>query len=171
MNEPVQPSQPDVQSQPPQLPMLICSRCGTTNPSYATQCWLCSTDRMQSTVGAPQLIPVDQYIADPAIARSQKRTQTICATLLAVCVVLTILIGIGIASDEPGGLIAYGIIIGPAYLATGVRALRGVATNETQDASKLLLTFVLSGTFTVMAIFFLAIASFIAFFVWCLTQL
>lgn len=155
------------QLQPPQLPPLVCSRCGSMNPPYATQCWLCSGgDRASSAVAA--LVPADQYVSDPAIARWHARTQTICAALLVVCVVLTVLIAIGIAVDQPGALIAFGIVVGPAYLATGLRALRSMTTNEKMDASKLLFTFILSGTFTVLAIFLLVIACFVCFFVWCL---
>ena len=167
------------QLQPPQLPPLVCSRCGSMNPPYATQCWLCSgASSAGSTSGSSAglsgtvagLVPADQYVADPAIARWHARTQTICAALLVVCVVLTVLIAIGIAVDQPGALIAFGIVVGPAYLATGLRALRSMTTHEKMDASKLLITFILSGTFTVLAIFFLVIASFVAFFVWCLYE-
>jgi len=69
--------------------------------------------------------------------------------------------------DERGSLIGIWL----AYDGELRAALARVVLVACCYAAQLLLTFVLSGTFTVMAIFFLSIASFIAFFVWCLTQL
>jgi hypothetical protein len=158
-------------SEPPLLPTLICQRCGAANPPYAKQCWLCSTSDRSEIVPAARLVPLTEFANDPARLRSQSRTQSICAALLVACVALTVLIVIGFSIQDPGMLIPLIVVVGPAYLATGVRALHGFATDGKPKASSLLLTFLFSGMFTVLAVVLLAIASFVAFFVWCLTQL
>lgn len=158
-------------NEPPVMPTLICQRCGATNPPYAKQCWLCSTSDRTESDPAARLVPLTEFTNDPARMRSQSRTQSICAALLVACVVLTALIAIGFAVQDTGMLIPLLIVVGPAYLATGVRALRGFAKDGQPKASSLLLTFIFSGMFTVLALVLLAIASFVAFFVWCLTQL
>ena len=140
------------------------------NPPHATTCWLCGdSDRVAND--SPKLIPAGELAHDPAFKSNQSRTQTLCSALLILCIVLTILIGIGLAVQEPGSLIAYAIFVGPAYLATGVRALHGMATDRQPKASSLLLTFLFSAVFTTMAVVLFVIASVIAFFVWCLSQL
>jgi hypothetical protein len=158
-------------NEPPLLPTLICQRCGAANPPYAKQCWLCSTSDRSGSVAAARLVPLTELIDDPARLRSQSRTQTICAALLVGCVALTVLIVVGFSIQDPGMLIPLLIVVGPAYLATGVRALHGFARNGKPKASSLLLTFLFSGMFTILAVVLLAIASFVAFFVWCFSQL
>ncbi len=157
--------------EPPLMPTLVCSRCGAANPPYAQRCWLCSTSDRSESVPAARLIPLTEFTGDPARLRSQSRTQTICAALLVACVVLTVLVVIGFAVQDRGMLIPLLVVVGPAYLATGVRALHGYAAHGQPKASSLLLTFIFSGLFTVLALIVLAVVSFIAFFVWCLSQL
>ncbi len=79
--------------------------------------------------------------------------------------------GVGFAMQDPGVLVPYAILVGPAFLATGVRALHGYAADGKPNAAKLLTTFFLSGIFTFLALTVLAVASFLAFFVWCVSQL
>ncbi len=158
-------------NEPPVLPTLVCNRCGAANPAYAQQCWLCSTsDRSESDPSA-KLVPLTDFANDPARLRSQSRTQSICAALLVACVLLTVLIAIGFAVQDQGMLIPLVIAVGPAYMATGVRALHGFATDGQPKASSLLLTFIFSGMFTLLALGLIVIASFVAMFVWCLSQL
>lgn len=141
------------------------------NPPHATVCWLCVGSDRSSSSELPKLLPTTGLPHNSEIQKNQSRVQTLCAALLVMCIVLTILIGIGLAVQDPGTLIAYAIFVGPAYLATGVRALYGMSREDQPKASTLLLTFLFSGVFTAMAVALFAIASVIAFFVWCLTQL
>lgn len=158
-------------NEPPLMPTLICQRCGAANPPYAEQCWLCSTGERASSVPAARLVPLTELTNDPVRLRAQSRTQNICAALLVACVVLTMLVAIGCLVQDRGMLIPLLIVVGPAYLATGVRALHGFATHGQPKASSLLLTFLFSGMFTLLTLVLLAIASVVAFFVWCFTQL
>ena len=158
-------------NEPPRMPALLCTRCSAANPPYATQCWLCSTsDRGQSSTTA-QLVPLTDFAKDPAKSRSQSRTQQICAGLLVASLVLTLLIAIGFAVQDRGMLIPLLIVVGPAYLATGLRALHDFSTDRQLKASSLLFTFMFSGLFGVLALALFVIASCVAFFVWCLTLL
>jgi hypothetical protein len=157
--------------EPPLQPVLLCQRCGATNPTYATQCWLCSTsDRTASAVPA-RLIPLGEFANDPARLRSLSRTQQICAGLLVASVVLTLLVVIGCAVQDRGMLIPLLIVVGPAYLATGLRALHDYSSDRRFKPSSLLLTFLFSGLFGVLALILFAIVAFVAFFVWCLSEL
>ncbi len=156
-------------NEPPVMPSLYCSRCGATNPPYAAQCWLCTNKA--SNTSPVVLVPITDNANDPVYQRSQRRTQQVCAVLLAGCILLTVLIGIGFGMQDPGMLIPYAIVVGPAYLATGVRALHGYAVDGKPTATKLLTTFFLSGVFTIGFLMVLAVASFLAFFVWCISQL
>jgi hypothetical protein len=158
-------------NEPPRMPPLLCRRCGAANPPYAKVCWLCSTgDRTESNL-ASALIPFTEFENDPARMRSLSRTQQFCAGLLVACVVLTLLVVIGFAIQDRGMLIPLLIVVGPAYLATGLRALHDFATDKQLKASSLLLTFLFSGLFGVLALALFIVASCIAFFVWCLSQL
>ncbi len=158
-------------NEPPLLPALYCSRCGSMNPPHATACWLCGPNNTsQASESSAILIPDPQFLNDPGIRRNQSLAQALSAVLLVVCVVLTILVGVGLAAQEPGSLVPYAIFVGPAYLATGVRALYKTSHGERPTAASLLMTFLMSGVFTFMAVILLAVASFVAFFVWCLHE-
>ena len=158
-------------NEPPRLPPLLCTRCGAANPPYATQCWLCSaSDRGQSDATA-QLVPLTEFTNDPSKLRTQSRAQQVCAGLLVASLVLTFLIAIGFAVQDRGMLIPLLIVAGPAYLATGLRALHDFSTDKQIKASSLLLTFLFSGLFGVLALALFVVASCVAFFVWCLSLL
>ena len=117
------------------------------NPPHATVCWLCVGSDRSSSSELPKLLPAAGLPHNSEIQKNQSRVQTLCAALLVMCIVLTILIGIGLAVQDPGTLIAYAIFVGPAYLATGVRALYGMSREDQPKASTLLLTFLFSGVF------------------------
>ena len=157
-------------NEPPLQPVLICQRCGAANPTYATRCWLCSTtDRTQSAEPS-RLIPLPESASDPARLQSLSRTQQICAGLLVATAILTLLIVIGCAIQDRGLLIPLLIVVCPAYLATGLRALHDYSSNKQIKPSSLLLTFLFSGLFGVLALVLFAIITVVAFFVWCLSE-
>jgi hypothetical protein len=158
-------------NEPPIMPTLFCQRCGATNPPYAAQCWLCSTGNRSGASAPAQLVSIASITPEQTGLQSNVRTQHICAVLLVACIVLTSLIGVGIAVQDPGMLIPFVIVIAPAFLATGVRALHGIANENGPKASALLLTFLLSGLFTALGLVLLAIALFVAFCIWCFAQL
>ena len=157
--------------EPPMLPALYCRRCGSMNPPHARQCWLCGPNEPTELAAPSQaLMPDAEFFNDPGIPRRQSLAQSISAVLLVVCVVLTILVGVGLAAQDPGALVPYAIVVGPAFFATGVRALHKTSHGEKPSASSLLLTFLMSGVFTFMAVVLLAVASAIAMFVWCVHE-
>lgn len=158
-------------NEPPLQPVLICQRCGAANPTYATRCWLCATSDRSEPDAPPRLIPPSAFVGHPARLRALSRTQQICAGLLVASVVLTLLVVIGCAVQDRGMLIPLVIVVGPAYLATGVRALHDYSSNKQLKPSSLLLTFLFSGLFGVLALVLFAIVTFVAFFVWCLSVL
>ena len=158
-------------NEPPRMPVLLCTRCAAANPSYATQCWLCSSSDRTASDATARLVPLAEFANDPARLRSQTRTQQLCAGLLVASLALTLLVAIGFAVQDRGMLIPLLIVVGPAYLATGVRALHDFATDKQLKASSLLLTFLFSGLFAMLALVLFVVACCVAFFVWCVTQL
>ena len=158
-------------SEPPQLPNTTCPRCGASNPPHATQCWLCVRSGTTNPY-APQLQSQSTASSPSAgSAFAQDRTQTVFTALLIGSVVLAIMIGIGIGAQEPGMLVPYFIVIGPSFMATGVRAMVSVGQREKPKASTLFLTLIWSGIFTFLALVLLAVAAFVALFVWCIHML
>lgn len=159
-------------NEPPLQPALVCQRCGAVNPTYVTRCWLCcsTSDRIESTA-PPRLLPLTELQDKPTTLRSLSRTQQICAGLLIASVILTVLVVIGCAIQDRGMLIPLLIVVVPAYLATGLRALHDYSSQQQIKPSSLLITFIFSGFFGVLALVLFAVVTFVAFFVWCLSKL
>jgi hypothetical protein len=162
-------------NEPPLLPALVCQRCGATNPPSATKCWLCEGGGTANPYAVPaSLKPAGSApgaVESAPSSRVESRTQKVFSVLLGTAVVLALVVGVGLAVQEPGMLVPYLIVITPPFLATGGRALASVAKNEKPKASTLFLTFVWSGLFTAMALALLVVASVIAVFLWCIHTL
>ena len=149
-------------SEPPIVPAGICRRCGASNPLDAAQCWLCSREgRIDPYAVSPQ-----PQMTGTGISHTQARSQNIYAVLLCAAVGLSLMIGIGIATIDPGFLVAYVIIIAPAFLATGARLLYGTVRHEQTKPSALLTAFV-TGLSFILVLGLLAIAVLVALFLWC----
>jgi hypothetical protein len=157
-------------SEPPLLPALVCQRCGATNPPQAVKCWLCERRDNPNPFADPLLAPVDSSTAVVQTG-AQSRVQLVFLGLLGLCIAAAVLIGVGIAVQEPGLLIPYAIVIGPAFLATGVRAALMIGRKEQPKPSTLFLTFLWSGVFTALVLVLIVMASVIAFFLWCFHML
>lgn len=87
--------------------------------------------------------------------------------LLLVCLGLAVMIGIGMAMQDPGALVGYLILIGPAFTITGVRALRQVSETGQVQTGKLLLGFVVSIMVTVLVLTALAVAAIVLLITTC----
>ena len=153
-------------TEPPRIPTSVCTRCGAINLPDAKQCWLCSRGGQNDPYAAPSL----SYATTMNAGAAQERSQTIYAALLFAAVGLSVIIGIGLATLDPGFLVAYLVVIAPAFLATGARYLYGVVRHEKTKPSALLTAFV-SGLSFILVLGLLAVASLVALFLWCVWSL
>lgn len=161
-------------SEPPLLAALVCQKCGTTNPPHAARCWLCDGTGKTNPYAAspPMLQPIDKAGAKPSLlVKPNERVEMVFTFLVGGTVALALLVGVGLAAQDPGLLVPYVIILGPAFLVTGVRAAYTITKQEQLRASSLFWTFLWSGLFTVAVLGVLVMASIIALFLWCVHAL
>lgn len=156
-------------SEPPLMPALVCQRCGATNPPHAVKCWLCERRDSPNPYAVPALAATSAGAGTQT--QGQSRVQLVFLGLLIGSAALALLIGAGIVVQDPGMLIPYLIVVGPAFLATGVRAALMTGRKEQLRPSTLFFTFLWSGLFTAMALMLLVVASIIALFLWCIQVL
>jgi len=89
------------------------------------------------------------------------------SSLFGICVLLTLLIGIGLAVQDTGTLIPFAILVGPAYIATIIRGLVPVRSVTSHPAS-LFLTFFVSLLATVLIATLLLVGAAILLFLVCI---
>jgi hypothetical protein len=89
-------------------------------------------------------------------------------TLLVICVLLTILVGIGFAVQDQALLIPFAILVGLPYLITMVRGLYRIGTSRPLKPSGLLLTLIVSAVGTILVLTMLIAAAVIVLFIMCL---
>jgi hypothetical protein len=106
--------------------------------------------------------------ASPAVDTSYATVDYCFLFLLLSCVVLTLLIAVGIAADDPQGLSGFAILVAPAYAITAIRALGKAASGEKPRPAQLLSTLLLSFVGTVAVMVLLAAASVILLLAVCL---
>jgi hypothetical protein len=154
-----------VDDEPPVLAKLICPRCGVANPDGATKCWICES---QSSLIAAHF-QGDRTI--DAASPANDRLEKVYLSLLVGCIGLAGMLGISIGFQDPGMLVVYLIIIGPAFLVTMVRGIHHLRTNRKLESGKLLLTFLLSAGITFLVVVLLVVASVVALVIWCFAEL
>lgn len=157
---------------PPLLPALICQKCGATNPAHATSCWLCKGAGTNPYAAAPSIQPTST--ASRSIVQTppaQSRAEDVFLVLLLLVLVLAILIAVGLAIQDRGMLVPYLVVVAPALVATGGRALYSVAKGERPKPSALILVFLWSTMATIGLAVLLAVASVIALFLMCISLL
>ena len=148
---------------PPIILNDVCSHCGAVSQTKDGKCWLCyqskSTPNPYATTGMP---PANESAVHSTV------WDNVSAMLLGICVVLTVLIAIGIAVQDPGLLIPLAIFVGPAYLVTFIRGSTQVGTTGNARAGSLFLTFIVSLAATVLIAIVLAVAASILLFLICI---
>ena len=91
------------------------------------------------------------------------------ATLLVA--ILVVLIAIGLAVDQPGMLIPYGIVIVPALAATVIRATVRRGRGAQVGWGEKLLTFIVSAGIVIFTLCLLAAAALAALVAYCFVEL
>jgi hypothetical protein len=111
------------------------------------------------TVGTPD---------SPAVDKPYSTVDYCFLFLLLGCVVLTMLIAVGIAADDPRGLSGFAILVAPAYAITAIRAIGKAASGEKPRPAQMFTTLLLSFVGTVAVMVLLAAASIILLAAVCL---
>ncbi|MGN6543699.1 MAG: hypothetical protein ACTHK7_01525 [Aureliella sp.] len=155
-------------SEPPLMPAMVCRRCGATNPPHAVKCWLCEKRDHSDPYAVSTLAPLP---SGPGAKAELSRVQLVFLGVLIACAAVALLIGVGIGVQDPGMLVPYAVVVGPAFLATGVRAAVMIGRKEQPRPSSLFFTFLWTSLFMAMALILLVVASVIAFFLWCVHML
>ena len=148
---------------PPVIATQTCAHCGALSQTKAGKCWLC-----YESMSAPNPYAVSQNIsAEPADQSPMSAWDIVFSVLLGICVMLTLLIGIGLAVQDVGMLIPFAFLVGPAYLVTLLRGFASTKAESTRPAA-LLLTFVVSLLVTVSLAILLLVGTAIMLFFVCL---
>jgi hypothetical protein len=147
--------------------MKVCPHCGAAVAADAAKCWLC----YGPLGGRREVVMAEAVTAEavkPAVRRPSPLTEGFFLVLTLVCLLLIVLVGIGIAQDDPGLLIPYLIFLSPALLATVSRALISHSRGNRVTAMEVFLTFLVSASATILLVMVLFFAAIVAFFIYCL---
>jgi hypothetical protein len=151
---------------PPVLVHRFCPYCGAELQDKSGRCWLCHAPKSEVNPYAATTAPAPEG----EIPTKFTAWDVVFTVLLGICVVLTILVGIGFAVQDQGMLIPFAIFVGPPYLITIIRGLHGVGTARQLKPSGLFLTLMVSAVATTLVVIMLAVAAVVVLFIMCITQ-
>ena len=151
---------------PPVLVHRFCPYCGAELQDKSGRCWLCHESKSETNpYAASAALP-----ADVSVPTSFGAWDVFFTILLAVCVVLTILVGIGFAVQDQGMLIPFAIFVGPPYLITIVRGLHRIGSSKPLKPARLFLTLMISAVATALVAIMLAVGAVIVLLIMCLNE-
>ncbi|GAA4422309.1 hypothetical protein [Bremerella cremea] len=141
------------------LPHVTCPECGAENNSFANNCWICrhplhqNDELIERELLAPPPMPATRRPWVPNLA-------------LALLIVATCLVALGVSSDSAGALITFAIFVLPIAVACGVVIYQGSQSENKafRTISEIFSTLIV----TVGAMILLGIAGIIALFAFCL---
>ena len=144
--------------QPP-IHFRRCPECDANNDAVAAHCWLC---------GRPLTAKDEVILAELVPARAEKGLELLLAVLTIAAAALSLLLIVGAAQIEPAIAMYAAIGVGPAFLATAIRAAGRRALGKPFTWQNTLVTFFVSIT-VVLSIFGLLVTAFaILLFIVCL---
>jgi hypothetical protein len=150
---------------PPVLAHQRCPQCGAYSQDKVGRCWLCFEAKEQQNPYAATVVPM----STDSLATEFTAWDKFFAVLLGICVVMTILVGIGLAVQDRGMLIPFAILAGPPYLVTIVRGYHRVSVSKPLKPAGLLITLIVSAVGTVLVLHMLAFALFAVLFLLCIS--
>ncbi len=133
-----------------------CAECGAANRDGTTKCWLCGAETTAE-------IPYAELVTEPVRLTEHQFSLSglfISITLFAVVA--------GVWVQEPAAGIWLTIIGGPALVATLIRTRRRRRRGENVTSGAQFVTLMLSAAATLGILVMLGLATFLAFFVYCL---
>jgi hypothetical protein len=158
---------------PPVLVHRFCPYCGAELQDKGGGCWLCHESKSESNPYAVSAAPPSESstpISESTAPESFGTWDAFFTILLAVCVVLTVLVGIGFAVQDQGMLIPFAIFVGPPYLITILRGLHRIGSSKPLKPASLFLTLMISAVATASVAILLAVGAVIVLFIMCLNE-
>lgn len=163
---------PPDESEPPIVAQCLCATCGAVCDLDAEQCWMClEVGPRGNSADNPYSASQIDYLPHQQQQPSQSKYDGIFRFLLLMCVVLAVLIGIGLGAQEPGALVAFLILVGPAFVVTGVRALWQVGKEGKTSPKGLFLSLMVSFAFTIALLVTLIAAGIVLLFAMCFYEI
>lgn len=159
MKRPVDPSAP--------IHPVRCLDCGANNVNTSQRCWLCGKELALE----PELI--DQALRtayQSPLATSVQGAEEGLGGLITslVLVAVIVLLGLGIAADEPGMLVPYFLVVVPAFAGMHVAVSRYRAKGRPLGAVGRVVAFFVSIAVVFGLLALLAVAAVAALFLYCL---
>ena len=158
---------------PPVLVHRFCSYCGAELQDKSGRCWLCHESKNETNPYAVSAVPLSESrspISESTAPASFGAWDALFTILLAVCVILTVLVGIGFAVQDQGMLIPFAIFVGPPYLITIVRGLHRIGSSKPLKPAGLFLTLIISAVATALVAIMLAVGAVIVLLIMCLNE-
>jgi hypothetical protein len=144
----------------PFAPQLVCPHCRAENPPHHKLCWLC-----HAPLTWGQEVVTAELVQK---ARPLPLADAFFWILTAGCLLVLVLVGIGIAQEDPAMLILYAIVLAPALIATLARSMLSLSRRKSVSGMEVFFTLLLSASVTVLVVVVLFIAVIVAFFAYCL---
>lgn len=139
--------------------LALCPRCGAKLTSSFAACWLC-LDKPENHNSVKVDSPATQtYVAGND---SNSSFEGIYTAILAICAVMTVLIGIGLTIQSPELLVPYLFLLGPILIASGVHGSQQIVTTGHIQPRSLFKT-VMIASLTVFALVAALIVAFVIF--------
>lgn len=154
---------------PPVLVHRFCPYCGAELQDKSGRCWLCHEKKTESNPYSVSESSLSETTTSASTAFST--WDAFFTALLVICVVLTVLVGIGFAVQDQGMLIPFAIFIGPPYLVTILRGLHRFGTSKPVNPAGLFLTLMISAVATALVAIMLAVGAVIVLFIMCLNEM
>lgn len=160
-------AQGPLQELPPIVQLRRCEACGAACELDKNVCWMC----MSKLTGDNPYAPASSELVVGAELDASSRYDSIFVVLLIACMVVATLVAVGIAAEEPGMLWAYGILVGPAFLVTGARALIQIGQTGNVKPKSLFISLTASFAITAGAVVLLVMAAVVLLFLICLQSI
>ena len=146
----------------------LCPRCGAKLNSSFAACWLC--------LGKPEAgnsVKADSPATHTDVAdnASISNSDAIFATILAVCAVIAILIGLSLTIQSPGLLVPYLFLLGPILIASAAHGTQQVVSTGRIQPRGLFNTVMIASLTVFALIAAFIVACFIFLFVICMPLL
>jgi hypothetical protein len=136
--------------------LISCPECGGANPPAERRCWLCG--HSLATGGAGRAAP------------SKSAADWVLSVTFAVVGIAVVLMLIGVAQESAGLAVGLALIAAVPLVSVAVASARGRARGASLTAGQKVAQFVVSLAIVLGVVGLLAVAAFIAFFIWCLSS-
>ncbi|MCA9161729.1 MAG: hypothetical protein KDA62_02075 [Planctomycetales bacterium] len=141
----------------------ICPECAAENSPFSDNCWLCQCP-LTGDVEIVTAEIVGENRPNPILDRTF-------AVLTGLVGLLIVIVGIGIAADEPSLGVLYVLVVTPPLLGAFVRVKREMRRRRYVGWGERLATLIVSFALMYGLLMALGVAALVAFFIYCVIAL